>query len=143
MTTFETIQNDIKSAMKAGDTARRDVLRTLVSDIKNQTVNAGKEITEDIVIKCIQKSVKQHNDSIDQFQSANRSDLASKEVLERDILNSYLPEMATEEEIKTLIDGMTQSIQPIKKNMGLFMKGLSSPTIDKKIASKYLNQILK
>jgi len=143
MATYETIQDDIKTSMKDHDVVRRDVLRSLVSDIKNQTVNAGKEITEDIVIKCIQKSVKQHNDSIQQFESANRLDLASKEILERDILQSYLPKMASEDEIKQLIDAMTFSIQPLKKNMGLFMKGLSSPSIDKKIASKYLNQILK
>ena len=63
-TEYEQIATDIKSAMKTGDTVRRDCLRSLMSEIKNQTVNAGKELTEDIVVKCVQKAVKQHDDSI-------------------------------------------------------------------------------
>lgn len=140
--TYNKIQTDVKNAMKSGDNICRDTLRALISEIKNQTVNAGKEITEDIVIKCVQKSVKQHNDSIEQFKNANRTDLCERETNERDILVSYLPKMASTEEIQKLIEELTKTIEPIKKNMGLFMKNLNSPTIDKKIASMYLNKIL-
>jgi uncharacterized protein YqeY len=129
--------------MKEHDNQTRDVLRSLVSDIKNQTINAGKDITEDAVLKCLQKSVKQHNDSINQFNDAGRTELAEKELAERMILERYLPSMKSEDEIKDIINELIKTIEPIKRNMGIIMKNLNDPSIDKKIASKYLNQILK
>lgn len=143
MSTYETIQNNLKESMKKGDTITRDCLRMLISDIKNQTVNAGKELTEDIVLNCIRKNVKQHNDSISQFKEAGREELCKKELLELEILNAYLPQMLTQEQTESLINGMLISdFEPIKKNFGLIMKKLGS-NVDKKIASTYLNQVLK
>lgn len=142
MNTYETIQSDIKSAMKTGDTVRRDCLRSLMSEIKNQTVNAGKELTEDIVVKCVQKAVKQHDDSIAQFKAANRTDLVEKEVAELEVLKAYLPKMLSEDETKAIIDNVLQTVEATKKNMGLIMKQLPSE-VDRKVAAKYLNGILK
>ena len=61
---YDDIQLEIKAAMLAHDNIKRDCLRIIVSEVKNQTVNAGKPLTEDIVVKVLQKSVKMHNDSI-------------------------------------------------------------------------------
>ena len=105
-TEYEQIATDIKSAMKTGDSVRRDCLRSLMSEIKNQTVNAGKELTEDVVVRCVQKAVKQHEDSIAQFKSANRTDLVEKETAELKVLKGYLPKMLSEDETKALIDNV-------------------------------------
>lgn len=142
MTTYEKIQKDIKDAMIDKNNVKRDCLRSLVSDIKNQTINSGKELTEEIVIKCVQKSVKQHNDSIEQFKSAGREDLALKEMEEKNYLESYLPKMMDENETRQVIDNILQNIEPLKKNMGLIMKQLPKET-DKGIASRILKEILK
>lgn len=141
--TYEQIKSDIVDAIKSHDNARRDTLRCMMADIQSQTLIANKEISEDIVIKCLQKAVKQHNDSIDQFKSAGRDDLVTKEIQERDILASYLPKMLNEMETKVFINQILHdnNIEASKKNMGLIMKHLTS-NIDKKIASGYLREIL-
>lgn len=143
---YNKISNDIKDAMKAHDNVKRDCLRTVMSDIKNLTVNAGKELTDDACLKALQKSAKTHQDSIDQFKAAGRDDLASKEIQELDILKSYLPKALsaeeTEAEVKKVLEG--SGIDPVKKNMGQFMKILSQvPGIDKKAASSILAKHLK
>lgn len=143
MTTYEKIQIEIKQAMINGLNVKRDCLRSIISEIKNQTVNAGKEITEDIVIKCIQKSVKQHNDSIESFKAGGREDLALKEAEELTYLEGYLPKMLNENETELLLKQLItdNNIEPIKKNMGTIMKLLPN-TVDKKIAAKFINKIL-
>ena len=141
MTTYEKIQSEIKSAMLNKDNVKRDCLRSIVSEIKNQTVNAGKEITEDIVLKCIQKSVKQHKDSIESFKAGGRDDLAEKELEELKHIEVYLPKMLSEDETKTIIKNILMNVEATKKNMGIIMKQLPSE-VDKKIASKLLAKML-
>lgn len=140
--TFEKIQEQIKAAMRANDTTTRDCLRSLVADIKNQSINAGKELTDDVVLKCIQKAVKQHEDSIEQFRNAGRGDLLAKESEEYAILRSYLPKMLSEDETKIILDNILQTIEATKKNFGAVMKQLPKD-VDKKLASKLLNGMLK
>lgn len=143
MTIFETLQNEIKQAMIDKNAVKRDCLRSVVSEIKNQTINAGKEITDEIVLKCIQKSVKQHNDSIESFKNGGREDLAEKEREELSYLASYLPKMLSEDETLSLIKDIIakNGIAAEKRNMGLIMKSLPS-TVDKKLASKLIASLL-
>ena len=115
MTTYEKIQSEIKSAMLNKDNVKRDCLRSIVSEIKNQTVNAGKEITEDIVLKCIQKSVKQHKDSIESFKAGGRDDLSEKESEELKHIEVYLPKMLSEDETKILIENILMNVEATKK----------------------------
>lgn len=142
METYKRIQEQIKNAMLQKDAMTRDCLRSLVSEIKNASINAGKEMTEDVVIKCIQKAVKQHKDSIEQFTQANRQDLVEKESKELKVLEEYLPKMLSEEETKDVLNNILQTIEATKKNFGLIMKQLPSE-VDKKLASKLLNSLLK
>ena len=139
---YEKIQADIKDAMIDKNTVKRDCLRALLSEIKNQTINAGKEITEDIVLKCIQKSVKQHNESIEPLNTANRDDLAIKEMEEKNYLEVYLPKKLNENETFDVIATILQTIAPFKKNMGAIMR-LLPKEVDRGLASKLLNGILK
>ena len=141
MTIYEKIQSEMKNAMRDHNNVKRDCLRSLVSDIKNQTINAGKDITDDIVLRCIQKSVKQHNDSIESFVAGNRTDLAEKESNELQYLTCYLPKMLSEDETKTIIENILMNVEATKKNMGIIMKQLPSD-VDKKIASKLLAKML-
>ena len=103
---LDSINSEIKSAMLSKDNLKRDCLRTIVSEIKNQTVNAGKPLTDDICMKVLQKSVKSHNDSIQQFESAGRSELVEKEKKELEIIESFLPKMFDEESTKTAINSI-------------------------------------
>lgn len=146
---YQQILDDIKEAMKAHDNAKRDCLRSVVSEIKNQTVNAGKEITEDICMVVLKKAVKQRNDSISNFKLGGRDDLAQKEITELKLIEAYLPKMLSELEVqgivlKTINDN---KIEEKKQNMGKIMKLISARPdanlIDKKYVSQYLGVLLK
>lgn len=95
--TYDKIVADIKEAMLDHNNVKRDCLRSIVSEIKNQSINAGKELTENICISVLKKAVKQHNDSIENFKFGNREDLALKEIEELKYIECYLPKMFSEE----------------------------------------------
>ena len=145
---YDIIQSDIKQAMISKNNEKRDCLRSIVSEIKNQSINAGKPLTEEICISVLKKSVKQHNDSIENFKKGNRPDLVEKEQNELQYIECYLPKMYSKDKIKEIIDNMMNDngFDRIKKNMGVIMKAIGqrndANNIDRKIASSYLNSIL-
>lgn len=144
-TLYNKIFDDLKESMKNKDPARSSVLKMVISEIKNKTINDGKEITDDICKQVVKKSIKQHEDSIKQFTDANRTELVAKEALELTYLKFYVPNMMSEEETKSEINNIIKvnNIPLAKQNMGQIMKIVKSyDNIDMKIASKYLNSIL-
>lgn len=144
-TLYNKIFDDLKESMKNKDPARSSVLKMVISEIKNKTINDGKEITDDICKQVVKKSIKQHEDSIKQFTDANRTELVAKEALELTYLKFYVPNMMSEEETKSEINNIIKvnNIPLAKQNMGQIMKIVKSyDNIDMKIASKYINSIL-
>lgn len=100
------LRDQMKQAMLAKDSTTLSVLRMLISAIgyfEIQKAGAGYEATDEDVLVVIQKEVKQHKDSIEQFQKAGRDELVEKETKELEILQKYLPAQMTEEEIKQII----------------------------------------
>jgi len=93
------ITEDMKQAMKAGDTVKRDTLRMLLSSIKNAAGAKLAPLDEGEVLAVISKDVKRHQESIDAFKKGNRADLVSKEEAEMAILQAYLPKQMSHEEI--------------------------------------------
>ena len=146
---YQKILEDIKEAMKTHDNAKRDCLRSIVSEIKNQTVNAGKELTEDICMAVLKKAVKQRNDSISSFKLGGRDDLAQKEETELKFIEAYLPKMLSELEVQRIILQIIveNKLEEKKQNMGKIMKFISARPdvnlIDRKYASQYLGVLLK
>lgn len=146
---YQKILEDIKEAMKTHDNAKRDCLRSIVSEIKNQTVNAGKELTEDICMAVLKKAVKQRNDSISSFKLGGRDDLAQKEETELKFIEAYLPKMLSEFEVQRIILQIIveNKLEEKKQNMGKIMKFISARPdanlIDRKYASQYLGVLLK
>lgn len=146
VTTYDLLLLEIKSAMLANDFIKRDCLRYAVSEIQNRTVNAGKPITDDVCISVLRKLVKQHDDSIEQFSLAGRTDLAAKEEVEKEHISSFLPKLMDEHETNVYIERLIadNSIEKTKKNMGVVMKMLAgNPDVDRKLAAKYLNLIMR
>ena len=146
--TYEKVQEAVKSAMKAGDAMKRDILRMVVSDIKNKTVNEGKSITEDIVVSCLKKAAKQIEDSIESARMAVRADLEEKSRKELAIVSEFLPSMASEAEmldiLRSVIAKNEESLgrSMSKKDFGSLMKLLPS-SCDKKFCAKALQGMLK
>ncbi|GBE16880.1 glutamyl-tRNA(Gln) amidotransferase subunit E [bacterium BMS3Abin15] len=102
----ERVVDDLKEAMKAGDTVRRDTLRMLDSAIKNTEIEKKKKeegLSDQEVIEVIRKSAKQRNDSIEQYEKGGRSDLADKEKKEMEILSVYLPKQLGDDRVKKVV----------------------------------------
>lgn len=100
----ERIGDDVKAAMRAKDKERLAVLRQITAAVKQREVDERAELDDDQVLAVIEKLVKQHRDSIQQYGDAGRDDLVQKEQFEVDIIQEYLPEALDEAELDTLID---------------------------------------
>lgn len=98
------IAEDMKAAMRAGDTQRRDTVRLLQAAIKQREVDTRTEISDHEVIAVIEKMLKQRRDSISQYEAANRMDLADIEKYELQILNAYMPQALSDAEVKSFVD---------------------------------------
>jgi len=98
------ISEDMKTAMRAKDTARLGTIRLLQAAIKQREVDERIELDDAAVIGVIEKMLKQRRDSIAAYESANRADLADVEKFEVTVLQTYLPQQLTEEEIAAIVD---------------------------------------
>lgn len=99
---IDTILSDIKTAMKNKDAAALTALRGIHAQIKDATVNAGKDLTDDAVLACLEKAVKQRADAIALYEKGGRPELAAKEQAEMDLFKRYLPAPLSREEIEAL-----------------------------------------
>ena len=104
MTIKEQIMADMKAAMKAKDMGRLGAIRLLMAAIKQKEVDEQVQLDDAQITTVIAKLVKQRHDSIEQYNAANRPDLAEKEQAEIDVLSHYLPKPLSEEEIGQMID---------------------------------------
>ena len=103
MTLKERINDDMKAAMRAGETAKRDAIRLLLSAIKQKEVDERIVLDDATVVAVIDKMLKQRRDSIAQFEAAGRTDLVDAERLEADLLASYMPAGLSADEIVAVV----------------------------------------
>jgi hypothetical protein len=99
----ERIQADLADAMRQRDEVRKSALRLLIAAIKNTEIEQGKALDDAAVTTVIQKQVKQRRESIIEFHKGNRMDLVERESAEAKILECYLPDQATPEEIEAAV----------------------------------------
>ncbi|MHB8481595.1 MAG: GatB/YqeY domain-containing protein [Nitrospiria bacterium] len=121
------LNEEMKAAMKSGETLKLSVIRMLRSAIKNKEIDRGKgsELSDAEVTEVIVSAVKQRNDAIEQFSIGKRDDLVAKEKDEIQILHSFLPRPYTEEEVKALIlKAISETGAAGIKDMGKVMKVL-------------------
>jgi uncharacterized protein YqeY len=109
MTLKSTITEDMKTAMRAKDTARLGAIRLLQAAIKQREVDERIELDDNNVISVIEKMLKQRRDSIAAYESANRHDLADVEKFELSVLQTYLPQQLTEAELSTILDDVVNT----------------------------------
>jgi len=117
------IQKDMKDAMRSGDSDQLKVIRLILSAVKQIEIDTRKTIEEDSeILTILNKMVKQRRDSITQFEQGNRKDLAEIELTEITVLEKYLPEQLSENEIDELIDqSITESSAEDITKMGTVM----------------------
>ena len=103
MSLREQINDDLKTAMRSGETVRRDTIRLLTAALKQREVDERKTLSDADVLAVIEKMIKQRRDSISQFEQGGRQDLADKEKQELTLLQTYMPQAMAEDELAAAI----------------------------------------
>ncbi len=143
MSLKDQIKNDIKEAMKARDTEKRDALRLLASAMKQIEVDERVELNDDDVIKIIQKQIKQRNDAATQYKDAGRDDLLEKELAEIAIYEPYLPAQLDDAELEATIKVIIEKAGAASmKDMGRVM-GMASTELAGKADGKRISSCVK
>ena len=142
----EIITESMKSAMKARDKNRLKTIRLALSEIKRVEVDTRNEQTDAQIITILDKMVKQRRESIKQFKIGGRQELAAQEELEIEILNEFLPQALSEEEINSLIhsaiaNSQAESVQDMGKVMAI-IKPQVLGRADMAIISKKIKSLL-
>ena len=146
MVLYEKIQSDMYTAMKSGEKEKASTLRTVLAKLKDKQIDAREPLSEKDEIKVLQTLVKQRKESIDLYQKGGRSELAEAESFELEIINTYLPEMMNEDDVRKLIEEIieqtsAQSMADLGKVMPQIMKQ-GKGLIDGKTAQRIVSELL-
>ena len=143
MSLRETISTEVKNAMKAKDTKKRDALRLLMSAFKQIEVDERKELTDEDVVKIIQTQVKRRNDSATQYRDAGREDLLQIELDEIAFYEVYLPAQMSDDELTAALNAIIEKVGASSmKDMGKVM-GMASKELSGKADGKRINECVK
>ena len=119
------VGDDLKAAMRAGDARRRDALRLLLAALKQREVDERKELADADVVGVIDKMIKQRRDSIAQFEKGGRQDLADAEKFELGVLETYMPQALSEDEIAAAVaEAIAATAAKTPADMGRVMGAL-------------------
>lgn len=144
MTPLEKINQDLTAAMKAKDQDRLSTLRMMKTAIKNKEIEKMGPVDDAEAIKVLQSMLKQRRDSIDQYTSAGRAELAAKEAVEVRIIEEYLPAALDETAILKVIDEVIAEqggAQP--QQMGLIMKTTMAKLAGQTVDGKEVSRLVK
>jgi hypothetical protein len=146
MSLKDKITNDITAAMKAKDADRLSVLRMAKAALMNEAnkKSADYELSDDESAKILQKLVNQRKDSVEQFEKGGRSELAEKEKAELAVLQEYLPQAASQEEIENAVaEAIRETGASSMKEMGAVMKAAQAKLSGKSADGKLVSETVK
>lgn len=101
---------DLKEAMRSGDTVRRDVIRFLRAGLTNARIERGQPLDDAEELAVLRQQIKQRHDAIEQFQQGQRADLVARETAQLDVLESYLPQSLSSEDLTRLVREVASEI---------------------------------
>ena len=147
MSLFDTLQNDMYAAMKNGDKHKTGTLRDALSTLKDKKIEKREDLTDIEAIKIVQNLVKQRKEAADIYKENGRNDLMENENAELEILNAYLPQMMSEDDLRILVqkvvdDTGASSLNDIGKVMPEVMKQ-SAGKADGKMAQSIVRELLQ
>jgi uncharacterized protein YqeY len=141
----EQLTEDMKTAMRAGESDRTGVLRLLRGALKNEEIKSGHSLSEDEALKVLQREAKQRRDSIEAYGRAGRTDLVDQEESELKVISEYLPKSLSEAELGKIVDEVVAetgagSMAQMGQVMGAVMKragaGVDGATVSKLVKEK-------
>ena len=146
MTIKERLTADMKSAMRAREIGRLRFIRFIIAAINRKEIDQRRQLNTQETILILEKLIKQHHDSIKQYEKAERNELAEKERFELKIIQSYMPKQLSEKELDTLIqEAIKQNKATSTRDMGkvmLYLKSLIQGRADMLNVSKKVKCIL-
>ena len=143
MTLLDRLNNDIKVAMKAKDKETLSVLRMMKSSIQNEEIKKGESLSSDEELTVLSREMKQRKDSLQEFKDAKRDDLVEKVFAEIKIVDRYMPEQFSEDELRSIIESaIDETDASSMKDFGKVM-GIVMPKTKGKADGQKVNSLVK
>lgn len=144
MSLKDQIVADLTSAMKAKDADRLSTLRMVKANLMNRQIDKGGELTDDEVKKALQGLVKQRRDSVESYEKAGRSELAARETAEISVIEAYLPQAATADEIEAAVTAaLVETGAASMKDMGNLMKATMAHLAGRSADGRMVSEAVK
>ena len=144
MSLSKQIVADLTTAMKAQDASRTSTLRMVKAAMMNRQIEKGSELDDDDMQKLMRSLVKQRRDSIEQYEKAGRQELVDKEQAEIDVIETYLPKAASQEEIEQVVAAVIAETGASSiKDMGKVMKAAQAALAGKNADGRVVSEVVK
>lgn len=144
MSLRQQIISDLTTSMKAQDAARTSTLRMVKAGIMNREIEKGGELDDEELAKLLRSMVKQRRDSVEQFEKGARQELADKEKAEIVVIEAYLPQAASQEEIEQAVTAaIAETGASSMKEMGKVMKAAQAQLAGKNADGRALSELVK
>ncbi len=144
MSLKQQIISDLTASMKAQDAPRTSTLRMVKAAVMNREIEKGGEMDDEEMMKLLRTLVKQRRDSVEQFEKGGRQDLADKEKTEIEVIEVYLPQAASREEIEAAVAAaIAETGASAMKDMGKVMKSAQAALSGKNADGRTLSEIVK
>ena len=137
------LTEDYKAAMKAGDSQRRDALRSVRAALKSALIDKREPLTEEEALAVVTRQAKQRRESIEQFTLGGRDDLVEKEAADLKVIEAYLPQQMSREEIETLVSAAVDEVGATSmRDIGKIMKTVM-PRTKGRADGKLVNEVVR
>jgi len=144
MSLKQRIVDDMTDAMRAKDAARLSTLRMVKAAMMNRQIEKGGELTDEEMSKMLQSLLKQRRDSVEQYEKGGRAELAAKERAEIAVIEAYLPQAATREEIEqAVVAAIAETGASSMKEMGAVMKSVQARLAGRAADGRTVSEIVK
>jgi uncharacterized protein YqeY len=144
MSLKERITSDMTAAMKSKEAARLSTLRMVKAAVQNREIEKGGALSDEELTKVLQSLVKQRRDSVEQYEKAGRAELAEKERAEIAVIDEYLPQAATREEIERAVEeAVAETGASSLKEMGAVMKAALARLAGRNADGRVVSEIVK
>ena len=144
MTLTKTIVADLTAAMKAQDAGRTSTLRMVKAAMMNRQIEKGSELDDDDMQKLLRSLVKQRRDSIEQYEKAGRQELVEKEKAEIEVIETYLPQAASHDEIEQAVAAaIAETGATSMRDMGKVMKAAQAALAGKNADGRLISEVVK
>jgi hypothetical protein len=143
VTLIQELEDDVKEAMRAGDTARRDALRLIIASLKSAEKDLLRPLTEDEELQVLQRERKKRIEAAEAFRGGGREEQAAKEEAELAVLEEFMPEPLAEEELERIVDdAIAENGATSMRDMGRVMKDVM-PQIAGRADGAAVSQMLR